>query len=933
MSNCLKVLVFSSCFLVLLGGISVNVLAQEAQEAQAETTTTGMAKEVANVTEATAATEVLEKIVDEAVNLDENVQPADLGVGEPNLLPNNSFYFLKNWGRGISSFFTFNPVAKAELKLKFANEKLMEAKKLAEKTDNPQILKKAIDNFQKEENKLKEAVQKIKQGAENPRVAQFVDKFIEQGIKQQKLLGKFENDLPAEIHQDLMSAKEEVLSKFSDINLKFASPEIFAEKINKIIAKQEGSDFRQFKNLEVLNALKERVPKTARPAIERAIDNSLKNLKDSMEKMEPQTREKFKNYLFSVGGDESRHLLVLDQLESQDITTELRKDIETAKEKVLEKIERRLENYEKKNLGVAQRKLLEHLNTGEMSNLRIVKELENNFSPELAPKILEIKKGAKEKLIKALEVAEESPEEQKKIFDEIENKFYDIKQLEVFKEIEGIIPPEKQEFFEAMKGRVIGKIEREVKEAKNEADKRQVLGQVAGGTTEGIEVLQESGISPMLVQEITKETIAKISRRIENVQDPEKLENLKQDISEDKEIKEIIERNFPALFDKLEVKKENSLKDINKIKVEEQIRKAKEAIVLCEKEIQELGEGAKKEIIGSGLLENAKKHLETSISVFNENKIGEAFGRATAVLNKAGNCRKLINKLASQGAFKQERTEEFKKVMDEIKKEMPSVEIPDEIISEDMAVRCPMLVPPTSNSCNGKWVVQKTSAGCPLFKCLNASGNTGEIICAKQEEKVNRNPLIGPVNQKCCPGFYEVRISKSYSVCRPKIQSGAGRETPSIDISQPGQSNQPNVEIANPASVYCQKMGYKLEIRTNFNGGQYGVCIFPDGKECEEWAFFRSECGNQYKKEDASTGQLSPSDTFSDTFNTSDTSSAGQVCVQIITPAISPEGICKEFFTPCSVPSDWRKVDKCPLNSIGTNDSNEVTGGTINGRQ
>jgi putative hemolysin len=55
------------------------------------------------------------------------------------------------------------------------------------------------------------------------------------------------------------------------------------------------------------------------------------------------------------------------------------------------------------------------------------------------------------------------------------------------------------------------------------------------------------------------------------------------------------------------------------------------------------------------------------------------------------------------------------------------------------------------------------------------------------------------------------------------------------------------VQIANPASVYCVQSGYKLEIRANANGSQYGVCIFPDGNECEEWSFFRNECGAGYR--------------------------------------------------------------------------------------
>lgn len=50
-----------------------------------------------------------------------------------------------------------------------------------------------------------------------------------------------------------------------------------------------------------------------------------------------------------------------------------------------------------------------------------------------------------------------------------------------------------------------------------------------------------------------------------------------------------------------------------------------------------------------------------------------------------------------------------------------------------------------------------------------------------------------------------------------------------------------NVQIANPASTNCINLGGELEIRTDENGGQYGVCM-KNEKECEEWALFRGEC-------------------------------------------------------------------------------------------
>ncbi len=65
-----------------------------------------------------------------------------------------------------------------------------------------------------------------------------------------------------------------------------------------------------------------------------------------------------------------------------------------------------------------------------------------------------------------------------------------------------------------------------------------------------------------------------------------------------------------------------------------------------------------------------------------------------------------------------------------------------------------------------------------------------------------------------------------------------------INSKKGNNSNGSNdsIGIANPASVYCQKEGGNLEIRKDENGGEYGVCIFESGRECEEWAFFRGEC-------------------------------------------------------------------------------------------
>ena len=50
-----------------------------------------------------------------------------------------------------------------------------------------------------------------------------------------------------------------------------------------------------------------------------------------------------------------------------------------------------------------------------------------------------------------------------------------------------------------------------------------------------------------------------------------------------------------------------------------------------------------------------------------------------------------------------------------------------------------------------------------------------------------------------------------------------------------------SLETSNPASNYCIDNGGNIEIRTNPEGGQYGVCI-KNEKECEEWQYYQGGC-------------------------------------------------------------------------------------------
>jgi putative hemolysin len=58
--------------------------------------------------------------------------------------------------------------------------------------------------------------------------------------------------------------------------------------------------------------------------------------------------------------------------------------------------------------------------------------------------------------------------------------------------------------------------------------------------------------------------------------------------------------------------------------------------------------------------------------------------------------------------------------------------------------------------------------------------------------------------------------------------------------------------LPNPASVYCIEQGFQSEIRTEVDGNQTGICMFPDGSECDEWVFYRGECGSASQEDTGS---------------------------------------------------------------------------------
>ncbi len=75
---------------------------------------------------------------------------------------------------------------------------------------------------------------------------------------------------------------------------------------------------------------------------------------------------------------------------------------------------------------------------------------------------------------------------------------------------------------------------------------------------------------------------------------------------------------------------------------------------------------------------------------------------------------------------------------------------------------------------------------------------------------------------------------------------GLGEElTPTPFPDRADGEEDPFIGVPNPASFYCQEMGYELELRETEDGTE-GYCIFPNGNECEEWEFLAGGCAIEW---------------------------------------------------------------------------------------
>lgn len=134
-----------------------------------------------------------------------------IGIEDPTLLPDSPFYFLKSMGRTIRLFFAFDPIKKAELELRFADEKIVEMAKLSEKGDNEKALDEALQNYLDAHTRLKSRLESLEK---NKNVEDLLKRLDERIARHEELFAEIKGDLDADdsekIEKKIKEAKEKI---------------------------------------------------------------------------------------------------------------------------------------------------------------------------------------------------------------------------------------------------------------------------------------------------------------------------------------------------------------------------------------------------------------------------------------------------------------------------------------------------------------------------------------------------------------------------------------------------------------------------------------------------------------------------------------------------------------------------------------------------
>ena len=277
----------------------------------------------------------------------ESLSASDLGISEPTLLPTSPFYFFKAWRIGFQRFFTFNPVKKAELELKLADEKIAEAQKVAQTSpERSEAIEQALANYQTAQERLKAKLEALKETSQNPEVDKLLEKLADRAIKHEKIFAELAEKFAGQ--KDIKEKLEEVRGKIEDSLAAGGEKDTadrFSKKISKALEEIQGSDLKHMASLEVLDRFENKVGEKLKEQLGRVRQDIAEKFKEDLEEFAREhattSPEILRDALEKLPGDKVRRLVILEEIRPK-LEAVLREALQSAGNNLEEEFDRQI---------------------------------------------------------------------------------------------------------------------------------------------------------------------------------------------------------------------------------------------------------------------------------------------------------------------------------------------------------------------------------------------------------------------------------------------------------------------------------------------------------------------------------------------------------------------------------------------------------------
>ncbi len=298
-----------------------------------------------------------------AVDSEEAVTSVDLGVEDAGILPTSRLYFFKELGRGIQSLFTFGSVKKAELELRFTNEKAAEIKEVQEtQPNNKQAIAKALGNYQKSQERLKIRLESLKETSENPNVDRLLDRVTENAVKHAKLVEEiaFKTKDIASLQELAITVREKIEeSTFSGAAKD--DPVKFAARLEKSLVESAGGELKHLRSITLIDRISEKASEDVKKSLEGLREEFSDRLQGDLKTiLEKKTPEDLSRAIGKVPGDTARQSVILEEIRAKS-TEKIAESLKESANKLKEAVQEG-ENISQKaveQMKHAQEKVLE----------------------------------------------------------------------------------------------------------------------------------------------------------------------------------------------------------------------------------------------------------------------------------------------------------------------------------------------------------------------------------------------------------------------------------------------------------------------------------------------------------------------------------------------------------------------------------------------